>query len=143
MADAPWPVNEGRRVLIVTGAGRGIGRAIALQSAAAGYAVAVNYHASRHAAEEVVQAIGFRGGRAVAICADMGSEGDIVRLFRETEERLGPVMALVNNAGITGGFARVAEIDAERVRRMLDVNLLGTMLACREAVRRCDRQPCV
>ena len=136
MADALQHTSGGPRVLIVTGASRGIGRAIALQAAGAGHAVAVNYHASKHAADEVVEVIASQGGRAVAIAADMGTERDIVRLFQETEEYLGPVAALVNNAAITGGFARVAEIDAERVERMLSVNLLGTMIACREVVRR-------
>jgi NAD(P)-dependent dehydrogenase (short-subunit alcohol dehydrogenase family) len=125
-----------RAVLIVTGAGRGIGAAIARLAGARGYAVAVNYSASAGPAEALVRAIEADGGRAAALQADVAIEADVIRLFDDAERRLGPVRALVNNAGITGGFARAETIAADRLARMLAVNVIGTILCAREAVRR-------
>lgn len=123
-------------VIIVTGGGRGIGAATAGLAAAQGYAVAVNYARDERRAAEVVRVIQARSGRAVAIQADVAREADVLRLFERTEAELGPVTALVNNAAETGGFSRVDEISAARVEQMLRVNVLGTMLCAREAVRR-------
>lgn len=125
-----------RGVLIVTGGSRGIGAAIAKRAAADGYAVAVNFERDAAAADSVVREIAARGGRAIAIQADIGKEQDIVRLFETAEAQLGSIRALVNNAGITGGFARVDSIEASAVSRVLQVNVLGVLLCCREAVRR-------
>ncbi len=119
--------------LIVTGGSRGIGAAIAKLAAARGYAVVVNFAKDRDAAETVVREI---GGESIAIQGDVAEEQDVIRMFDESERRLGQVVALVNNAGITGGFARVEEIDARRTDEMLRINILGTMLCSREAVRR-------
>ena len=122
-----------QRVLIVTGASRGIGAAIAKLAAARGYAVAVNFSSDRAVADCVVAEI---GAAAIAIQGNVGLEHDVLRLFETTERKLGPVRALVNNAGITGGFARVDQIDSARVEEMLRINVLGTMLCSREELRR-------
>jgi NAD(P)-dependent dehydrogenase (short-subunit alcohol dehydrogenase family) len=123
-------------VIIVTGAGRGIGAAVALLAGARGYAVAVNYARSEAPALALVQAIEAAGGRAAALPGDVAAEDEVVRLFERAERDLGPIRALVNNAGITGGFARVESIDFGRLTRMLAVNVGGTILCAREAVRR-------
>ncbi len=122
-------------VCVITGGSRGIGRATAGLAAAAGHAVAVNYRNDEAAAAAVVQGIERAGGRAVAIRADVASPSDIVRLFEEAERALGPVTALVNSAGISH-HGRVAELEAEGLRRLMAVNVVGLMLCCREAVRR-------
>ena len=122
--------------LIVTGGSRGIGAAIARAAAADGFSVAVNFESAEDAATAVVREIVSKGGRACAVQADVGREADILRLFETAERELGPVRALVNNAGITGGVARVDSMDADVASKMLRVNVLGTMLCSREAVRR-------
>jgi NAD(P)-dependent dehydrogenase (short-subunit alcohol dehydrogenase family) len=125
-----------RGALIVTGAGRGIGAAIARAAARDGWPVVVNYGQSRDAAERVAGDIAETGGRAVAIGADVADEGAVLAMFEAADAVFGRVSGLVNNAGITGGFSSAAEFDLARVRRMLDVNMVGTMLCCREAIRR-------
>jgi NAD(P)-dependent dehydrogenase (short-subunit alcohol dehydrogenase family) len=122
--------------LVVTGASRGIGAAVALLAASRGWAVAVNYATDDAAAREVVGRIAGAGGRAVAVRADVASERNVVRLFEEAERALGPLRGLVNNAGVTGGFARVEEVSAEALSRVLAVNVAGAFLCAREAVRR-------
>ncbi len=118
--------------LIVTGASRGIGAAIARLASVRGYAVAINFSRDRKAAETLAREL----SRAVAIQADIGDEAQVRHLFETAERELGPIRALVNNAGVTGGFARVDSIAAATVTEMLRVNVLGTMLCAREAVRR-------
>jgi NAD(P)-dependent dehydrogenase (short-subunit alcohol dehydrogenase family) len=122
--------------VIVTGGGRGIGAATAILAARAGLAVAVNYAKDEASAERLVTAIRADGGRATAIQADVAVEADVLRLFETAEERLGPIGALVNNAGVTGGFARVEDVDAGMLQRVLAVNVTGAFLCAREAVRR-------
>lgn len=123
--------------LIVTGASRGIGAATARLAAARGWAVAVNFSHDEAAADGVVADILGAGGRAAAIRADVArGEGEIAGLFQRAEAGLGPIGGLVNNAGITGGFARVEELSAETLARVLAVNVTGTVLCAREAVRR-------
>jgi NAD(P)-dependent dehydrogenase (short-subunit alcohol dehydrogenase family) len=124
------------QTLVVTGASRGIGAAVARAAAARDYAVVVNYAGDERAADIVVREIDSRGGRAVGIRADVASEDDVVRLFATAEREFGPVRALVNNAGITGGLARLEALSAETLARVLAVNVAGTMLCAREAVRR-------
>jgi len=124
------------KVLIVTGGSRGIGAAIAEQAGAAGYHVAVNYQRDSKSAARVVAAIADKGGKAIAIGADMGKEADIIRLFEETTAKLGPVTHLVNNAGITGLSSRLDEADADKIRTCIDINLTGAILVAREAVLR-------
>lgn len=122
--------------LIVTGASRGIGAAIARLAGQRGYSVAVNFCAGETEAQSVVAEIANDGGRALAIQADVSVEEQIVRMFETAERGLGPIKGLVNNAGITGGFARVEEITPEAINQTFAVNVTGAMLCAREAVRR-------
>lgn len=122
--------------VIVTGASRGIGAAVALAAAERGFAVAVNYVNGRAEAAAVVRMIRERGGRATSIWADVAREEEIARLFLEAERDLGPIRGLVNNAGITGGFARVEDVTGTALERLWAVNVTGTILCAREAVRR-------
>ena len=125
-----------RGALIVTGAGRGIGASIARLAAARGYAVCVNYRANRDAADAVVDSIVGAGGRAIAVGADIAREDEVLRLFAASDAALGPLAALVNNAGILERHMRVEEMSVERVRRVLATNVVGTFLCARGAVRR-------
>lgn len=124
------------KVLLMTGASRGIGAATAVLAAQAGYAVAVNYHRNAEAAARVVAQIEAHGGQAVALQADVSQETEILRLFDEVAAQLGPVAALVNNAGILEKQARVDEMSAGRLARVWQTNVAGPFLCCREAVRR-------
>ena len=124
------------KIAIVTGGSRGIGKAAALAAAAAGYDVAVSYLRDRGAADEVVQRVQAQGRRGLAIAADSGDEGAVIRLFAEVDRQLGPVDALVNNAGIVGRSCRVDEITADDVNRVLAINVTGCFIAAREAVKR-------
>jgi NAD(P)-dependent dehydrogenase (short-subunit alcohol dehydrogenase family) len=124
------------RLLIVTGGSRGIGAAVARLAAVRGYAVAVNYLQNQRAALSVVEQIESSGGSAVPIQGDVAQEADTVRLFKEAEEAFGPVYGLVNNAGITGGFSRVEDIQRKNLIEALVTNIAGPILCSREAVRR-------
>lgn len=124
------------RVAIITGAGRGIGAATALLAASRGYAVCVNYMKNEAAARAVVDAIAAAGGRAIAMQGDVSQEADVVKLFEAVDWELGTVTALVNNAGILERQMRVEAMDAARIRRVLDTNVVGSFLCAREAVRR-------
>ncbi len=124
------------KILVVTGASRGIGDATAQLGAAAGYAVCVAYNESAAAAEEVVRAVTTAGGEAIAVQGDMGSADDIVRLFTEVDAALGPVTALVNNAAMLGGERRVDEAEEDHLARLWAVNFTGPFLCAREAIRR-------
>jgi NAD(P)-dependent dehydrogenase (short-subunit alcohol dehydrogenase family) len=125
-----------RGTLVITGASRGIGAATARLAAANGYAVAVNYATAHAEAEIVVGEIVAAGGIAHAIAGDVSLEADVLSLFAEAHETLGPIVGLVNNAGVTGGSARVVEVSAEQLQRTLAVNVTGSILCAREAVRR-------
>jgi NAD(P)-dependent dehydrogenase (short-subunit alcohol dehydrogenase family) len=124
------------KVLVVTGASRGIGAATAELAARHGYAVCVNYRRSAEAAEDVVRRIAAAGGRAVAVKGDVSHEPEVVRLFEAAASALGPVDALVNNAGILETQARLEAMDAARLARVFAVNVIGSLLCAREAVRR-------
>ncbi|MDA8017186.1 MAG: SDR family oxidoreductase [Thermoanaerobaculia bacterium] len=128
--------NNRRPVLLVTGGSRGIGAATARLCAAAGYSVCVNYREAADAARQVVGEIESAGGQGHAVRADVGVESEVERLFELCDERLGPVTALVNNAGILEQQMRVDEMDADRLRRVFAVNVVGAFLCAREAVRR-------
>jgi NAD(P)-dependent dehydrogenase (short-subunit alcohol dehydrogenase family) len=125
-----------QKVAVVTGGSRGIGAAIAKLLGANGYSIAVNYAKDEAAAQGVVDHLVASGSRAVAIQGDVSIESDVLRLFESAERELGPIGALVNNAAITGGFARVEELGSAALARMLAVNVAGTILCAREAVRR-------
>ena len=122
--------------LIVTGASRGIGAAVATLAGERGYAVAVNFATSEAEAMQVVGEIVAGGGRAVSIRADVSREEQIIRMFETAERELGPIKGLVNNAGVTGGFARVDEVSSAAIANVFAVNVSGTILCSREAVRR-------
>lgn len=124
------------RVVLITGASRGIGAVTARLAASRGYHVGVNYCANRAAAEAVVAGIRDAGGTAVALAGDVALEDDVLRLFVECEQALGPITDLVNNAGVVDMKARVDEMSAARLQRMFAVNVFGTILCAREAVKR-------
>jgi NAD(P)-dependent dehydrogenase (short-subunit alcohol dehydrogenase family) len=124
-----------RGTLVVTGASRGIGAAVCRLAAAQGYAVIVNFVADEKAAGAVVDDIRSRGGRAAAVRADVARESDVMNLFEQAGQ-FGPLQGLVNNAGITGGFSRVESVTAAMLERLWAVNVTGTILCAREAVRR-------
>jgi NAD(P)-dependent dehydrogenase (short-subunit alcohol dehydrogenase family) len=123
------------KVLIVTGAGRGIGAAVARQAGAAGYAVAVNYQRDQSSAESVVASIRQAGGTAMAVQADVGDEADVERLFATVEAELGPPAALVNNAGIASRVCDFMETDPATIEAVFRTNVYGTMHCCRAAIR--------
>ncbi len=123
-------------VIVITGASRGIGAATAQLAAVEGYAVCVNYRSNGAAAEEVVGAIRNSGGEAIAVQADVASEADVRRLFAEVDRALGPLTALVNNAGILERQARLEDMDAARLSRIFAANVTGSFLCAREAIRR-------
>ena len=129
------PTASNRGVVIVTGGSRGIGRATALKLGARGYHVVVNYASNAKAAAEVVAEIEAGQGKATAVRGDVGVEADVLKLFAEADA-LGPLTALVNNAGIVDRPARVAEMGIERLTRMMSVNVIGSFLCAREAVKR-------
>ena len=122
--------------LVVTGASRGIGAAIAKLASERGFSVAVNFLTGETEARAIADQIIAAGGRACAIQADVAREEDVVRLFVTAERELGPIKALVNNAAITGGFARVDSVSARTLTQVMAVNVTGAILCAREAVRR-------
>jgi NAD(P)-dependent dehydrogenase (short-subunit alcohol dehydrogenase family) len=124
------------RGIVITGGGRGIGAATALAASRAGYAVCVNYREDAAAARSVIERITAAGGHAVAVQADIARPEDVAWLFEEAEAAVGPLGALVNNAGTTGRITRFADLDLATLRRVIDVNLIGAMLCAQEAVRR-------
>lgn len=129
-------LNEDARALIVTGGSRGIGAAVSRLAGSRGYSVAVNFRSNEAAALGVVEEIRSSGGSAVAIRGDVARELDIIHLFQEAEEKLGPICGLVNNAGVTGGFSRLETLDAKDLAEVLSANIAGTILCAREAVKR-------
>jgi NAD(P)-dependent dehydrogenase (short-subunit alcohol dehydrogenase family) len=124
------------RITVVTGAGRGIGAATARAAARAGHTVCINYLADEHAALGVVAEIVDDGGQAIAVQGDVAVEADVVALFDTVDRELGPLTALVNNAGIVQPATTIDGIDAARLSRVLAVNVTGSFLCAREAVRR-------
>lgn len=124
------------KILLVTGAGRGIGAAIARLAAKRGYDVAINYAGNEAAANAVVADIKSAGRRGIAVKGNMGNPRDIANLFAEVDKQLGRITDLVNNAGIMGYPSRVDDIDPEKLKEVIDVNVTGAILVASEAVRR-------
>jgi len=124
------------RTVLVTGGSRGIGAATARLAAAGGWRVAVNYVVNAEAAERLVAEIAAAGGDAFAVRGDVGEEQDVVAMFAAVDARFGRLDALVNNAGIVTPKSRVDGMDAERLLRVMRVNVVGSLLCAREAVRR-------
>jgi NAD(P)-dependent dehydrogenase (short-subunit alcohol dehydrogenase family) len=122
--------------ILVTGASGGIGAEVARLASARGVPVAVHYLRNKKAAEVLVTEIVSSGGRAVAIQADLGREQDVVRLFDTPARELGPITGLVNSAGVVGGLTRVENVTAAALEDVFRVNVIGTILCCREAIRR-------
>jgi len=125
-----------RRIVLITGGSRGIGAATALLAAQRGCAVAVNYSSNALAAEHVVQQIHSGGGHAIAVQADVAVEAQVLSMFEAIDSKLGRLSALVNNAGVVDVAARVDEMGVARLKRMFDINVLGSFLCAREAVKR-------
>ena len=124
------------KVLLVTGGSRGIGAATSLLAARQGWAVAVNYTANSLAADEVVRDIRAGGGRAMAVQADVADEAQVLRMFEQVDAKLGRLSGLVNNAGVVDVTARVEDMSVARWKRMFDINVIGSLICAREAVRR-------
>jgi NAD(P)-dependent dehydrogenase (short-subunit alcohol dehydrogenase family) len=128
--------TSGPKVLLVTGASRGIGAATARLAARRGWAVAVNYASNSLAADEVVRAIRAEGGTAIAVAADVGDEAQVMAMYERIDAKLGPLGGLVNNAGVVDRTSRVDAMDVARLERMLRINVVGSFVCAREAVRR-------
>jgi len=124
------------KVMLITGGSRGIGAATALGAARQGYAVVLSYRTEAEAAAQVVRSIEAAGGRALAVQADVAQEADVLRLFAACDAAFGPLTALINNAGILSRQSRVEDMDAARIQHILQVNVVGSFLCAREAVRR-------
>jgi NAD(P)-dependent dehydrogenase (short-subunit alcohol dehydrogenase family) len=124
------------KVLLVTGGSRGIGAATALLAAQKGWSVAVNYTANSLAADEVVRQIRASGGQAMSVQADVADEAQVLRMFAHIDAKLGRLSGLVNNAGVVDVAARVDEMSVARWKRMFDINVIGSLICAREAVRR-------
>ena len=122
-------------VVVVTGGSRGIGAATAVLAAQKGYAVVVNYKSNKAAASQVVEKIAASGGRAIAVAGDVSAEADVIRLFETAISEFGQVDALVNNAGILEQHMALEDMTAERISRVLNTNVLGSLLCAREAVK--------
>jgi NAD(P)-dependent dehydrogenase (short-subunit alcohol dehydrogenase family) len=124
------------QVLLITGGSRGIGAATALMAAQRGFAVAVNYASNSLAADEVVRTIRDGGGRAISVQADVGDEAQVLAMFEKVDAKFGRLTALVNNAGVVDVQARVDQMSVARLDRMLRINVIGSFVCAREAVRR-------
>ncbi len=125
-----------KKVVLVTGGSRGIGAATSLQLAKAGYAVVVNYTASQATADKLCESIALAGGTALGLQADVADEAQVLAMFAAIDAKFGRLDALVNNAGVVDMTARLDEMSVARWKRMFDINVIGSLLCAREAVKR-------
>jgi NAD(P)-dependent dehydrogenase (short-subunit alcohol dehydrogenase family) len=132
--------SEPARTVLVTGGGRGIGAAVAWRCAQQGDAVAIDYASDARAADALVARIRAAGGTAIAVRADVSDEAQVLAMFARIDAELPPLRGLVNNAGIVDRPARVDEMTVERLTRMFGINILGSFLCAREAVRRMSKR---
>jgi NAD(P)-dependent dehydrogenase (short-subunit alcohol dehydrogenase family) len=128
-----------KNVLLVTGASRGIGAATALLAAASGYAVCVNYRTRQEEAEQILARIKRAGGTAICAAADVSKQEEVEQLFSRIDTELGPITALVNNAGILERQMRLEAMDSARIERVFATNVVGPFICTREAIRRMAR----
>jgi NAD(P)-dependent dehydrogenase (short-subunit alcohol dehydrogenase family) len=129
-----------RPVVLITGASRGIGAATAQLAAGRGFDVAVNYKTDARSANAVIDAVKAQGRAGLAIQGDMGVEADIARMFETVDEKLGPPTHFVYNCGITGRASRLEDVDSATMREVVDVNVLGALIALRHAIRRMSKK---
>jgi NAD(P)-dependent dehydrogenase (short-subunit alcohol dehydrogenase family) len=127
------------KAVLITGGSRGIGRACALLAAQNGWSIGVNYREDSKAADEVVETIAKDGGRAVALKGDVSVEAEAIGIFDAATKALGPLTAVIANAGVVAPTAKLADMGAERIRHIFEVNVLGTFLTAREAARRLSK----
>ena len=125
-----------KKIILITGGSRGIGAAIALRATDAGYAVCISFLNHQAAADALVASINDKGGTAIAVRSDVAVDADVVRMFKQVDESLGPITALVNNAGILEKQSRVDAMTSERIARVFATNVLGSFSCAREAIRR-------
>jgi NAD(P)-dependent dehydrogenase (short-subunit alcohol dehydrogenase family) len=125
-----------RPVLLITGAGRGIGAATAQLAAARGFDVAVNYKSNPDAAGKVVEAAQAAGAKAIAVAADMAREADIAHMFEIVDDTLGPLTHFVYNCGITGHASRLDAAEPAMMREVIEINVMGALIALRHAIAR-------
>jgi NAD(P)-dependent dehydrogenase (short-subunit alcohol dehydrogenase family) len=124
------------KALLITGGSRGIGRATALMTARRGWSVALGYASDERAAAEVVEAVGAAGGQAIAVRGDVAEEADVMALFDAAQDAFGRIDGVVVNAGVVAPAARLVDMDAARMKRLFEINVLGAYLTAREAARR-------
>ena len=124
------------QIMIITGGSRGIGAATALLAAERGFDVAINFASNQAAADAVVKAIVAKGRRAIAVKGDVASEADMLKLFEACDKQLGTLTCLVNNAGVVDMKSRLDEHSVARWKRMFDINVIGSFICAREAVKR-------
>lgn len=127
------------KAILITGGSRGIGRAAAVMAGRRGWSVAVNYVGNEAAAADTVAQVTAAGGRAVAVRGDVAVEADVLAMFDATQNAFGPLDGLVNNAGIVALGQKLADMPAERLKRVFDTNVFGAYLCAREAARRMSR----
>ena len=125
-----------QKVMLITGASRGIGAATARLAALRGYALGINYRQQREAAEALVREIEDAGGRALALGADVGDETQVLRMFESLDREFGRLDVLVNNAGMLERQMRLEDMDVARLERVLRANVVGSFLCAREAIKR-------
>ncbi len=125
-----------QKIVLITGGGRGIGAATAIAAAQAGYDVAVNYVTNKGAADRIVEQVTQQGRRAISVAADLAEEDQIVSMFKIVDRDLGPLTALVNNGGIVSQSRRVDALDAQSLQHIFRVNVIGSFICAREAIKR-------